>query len=286
MIRSLLFVPGDSSRKLDKASATSADALIVDLEDAVAPDNKDAARAMTADFLAQPRGARKVFVRINAFDTGLVLRDLTAIMPGRPDGIMLPKSNAAADVITLGHYLDAFEANYGWVAGSTSIIPIATETPLGVLNLASYVGSSSRLWGIMWAAEDLAGAMGASGNRTAGRYRSPFRQARDQCLFAATAAGVVPIDAVYVDVKDLAGLEAETVEGRMDGFTAKAAIHPAHCDIINTAFLPTEDEISWARAVLDVLARSTGGGVATLDGKMVDKPHEVQARQILQSAGL
>ncbi len=275
MLRSFLFVPGDSERKLDKALGTAADALIVDLEDAVAPAAKDGARATARAFLDRDRGGRQVWVRVNAFDTGRVDGDLAAIMPGRPDGIMLPKSGGGADIDRLAALLDGD-------GGATRIIPVATETPEAVLNLASYRGCSPRLWGLLWGAEDLASAVGATSNRDGdGQYRSPFRLARDLCLHAAAAAGVVPIDAVFVDIRDTAGLDAETRAARADGFAAKAAIHPAQCDVINAAFRPTDAEIDWARRVLVTLAASATGGVATLDGKMLDKPHERQARRIL-----
>lgn len=277
MPRSFLFVPGDSERKLDKALGTSAEALIVDLEDAVAPAAKEAARAIAPAFLACERSDKQVWVRINAFDTGMVERDLAAVMAARPDGIMLPKSGGGADIDRLAALLDGHGDG-----GATRIIPVATETPEALLNLASYRGCSPRLWGLLWGAEDLASAIGAVSNRdAAGVYRSPFRLARDLCLHAAAAAGVVPIDAVYVDVKDEAGLAAELQEARADGFAAKAAIHPAQCDPINAAFRPTENEVAWARAVLDALARSATGGVAMLGGKMLDRPHAIQARRIL-----
>jgi citrate lyase subunit beta/citryl-CoA lyase len=281
LIRSFLFVPGDSPRKLEKAPSTSADALIVDLEDAVEPAKKDEARQLTRAFLDKPRGHRKVFVRINAYDTGMVLRDLQSVMPGRPDGIMLPKCSGASDIAVLGNQLDGFEACLRWEVGSTLIIPVATETPAAVLNLPSYLSCGPRLWGMLWGGEDLAGAIGATANRHEGRYRSPFLLARDQCLLAAAAANIVAIDAVYIDVRDNDGLRQETQEARIDGFGAKAAIYPAHCDIINDVFRPTEAEVVWAKSVIDALQQSAGGGVAVLDGKMIDKPHIVQARRIL-----
>lgn len=279
MFRSLLFVPGDSERKLDKAPHSAADVLIVDLEDAVAVANKEAALDITRAFLDRDRVGKQVYVRVNAFDTGWVERDLAAVMDGRPDGIVLPKSEGGQDIDRLGALLDRHGD-----AGATRIIPVATETPQAVLNLASYRGCSPRLAGLMWGAEDLASAIGATSNRDAdGRFRSPFRLARDLCLHAAGAAGVVPIDTVYVDVHNHDGLRAETLEARADGFTAKAVIHPAHCAIVNAALSPTEAEIDWAHAVLRALADAAGGGVAMLEGKMLDKPHEVQARRILAS---
>jgi citrate lyase subunit beta / citryl-CoA lyase len=280
MMRSFLFVPGNSERKLEKSLGTSADALIVDLEDSVALEAKHTARETARAFLECDRGAKSLWVRVNAFDTGMLEDDLAAIMPARPDGIMLPKSNSGTDVAKLAALLDAYGDG-----GRTYVIPIATETPQGLLALASYRGCSPRLWGLMWGAEDLASAIGATSNRASdGRYRPPFQLARDLCLHAAAAAGVVPIDAVFVDVKDHEGLAAEAREARADGFAAKAAIHPAHCDIINAAFRPTDEEVAWARAVLQAFAASPGGALATLDGKMLDKPQEHQARRIIEAS--
>ncbi|MDB5945045.1 MAG: CoA ester lyase, partial [Ramlibacter sp.] len=180
------------------------------------------------------------------------------------------------------HYLDAFEMSAGLDAGCTSILPIVTETPQAVLNQRGYESCGPRLWGLLWGAEDLSSAIGACANRKAdGQYRSPFRLARDLCLLAATAAGVVPVDTVYTDFRDLEGLTQETMEGRIDGFAAKAAIHPAQCDAINAAFRPSPEELAWAEAVLQALRDAPSGGVASLDGKMIDRPHELQARRIL-----
>ncbi len=282
MIRSLLFVPGDSARKFDKALACSADALILDLEDSIIMANKEAARASVLQMLQQPRGGKKLFVRINALASGILLRDLQAVMPGHPDGIMLPKCGGPQDVIHLGHYLDAFETAAGTDAGSTWILPIVTETPQAVLNLKGYESCGPRLWGLLWGAEDLSSAIGASANRGAeGQYRSPFRLARDLCLLAATAANVVAVDTVYTDFRDTDGLTQETTQGRIDGFMAKAAIHPAQCDAINAAFKPGPQELAWAEAVLQALRDAPSAGVASLDGKMIDRPHELQARRIL-----
>lgn len=282
MIRSLLFVPGDSTRKFEKALASSADALVLDLEDSVAFANKEAAGATVRDMLGRPRGDKKLFVRVNPLDSGMLLRDLQAVMAGRPDGIMLPKCGGPRDVIRLGHSLDAFEAACASAAGSTSIIPIATETAQAVLNMQGYEGCGPRLWGLLWGAEDLSAAIGASANRKAdGSYRSPFRLARDLCLMAASAANVVAIDTVFTDFKDTEGLSKEALDGRIEGFGAKAAIHPAQCDIINAAFRPSQQEIAWAQAVLQALQDAPSGGVASLEGRMIDRPHELQALRIL-----
>jgi citrate lyase subunit beta/citryl-CoA lyase len=280
-MKSLLFVPADSSRKLDKALGTAADCLVLDLEDAVALGEKERARGMAREFLDRERQGKVVYVRVNAYDTGMVLHDLQALMPGRPDGIVLPKSLGGQDVALLDHQLDGFEACLGFAVGSTSIIPVVTETPQAMFNLGSYQNCSPRLWGLMWGAEDLAGAIGASGNRIDGRYRSTFRNARDMCLLAAAAANVVAIDTVVTDVSDMERVRAESIEARIDGFGAKAAIYPPHCEIINEAFMPEESEIAWAKAVLQALAQNPTQGVLVLDGQMIDKPHLVRAQRIL-----
>jgi citrate lyase subunit beta/citryl-CoA lyase len=282
MIRSLLFVPGDSARKFDKALAGNADALILDLEDSVALANKQAAGAAVLAMLQQARGGKKVYVRVNALDTGMLLRDLATVMAGGPDGIVLPKCGGPQDVVQVGHYLDAFEAALGLPAAGTQIVPIVTETAQATLNLKGYEACGPRLWAMMWGAEDLSAAIGASANRRAdGRYRSPFRLARDLCLLAASAAGVVAIDTVFTDFRDQEGLRQEAGEARIDGFGAKAAIHPAQCEAINAAFLPSDAEVAWAEAVLKALQDAPSGGVASIDGRMIDRPHEVQARRIL-----
>ena len=285
-MRSFLFVPADSPRKIDKAMSGDADALILDLEDAVVPARKPLARTTAREALERPRGPRQVFVRVNAFDTGVLADDLGAVMAGRPDGIVLPKCSGGAEVQRLHHMLDGAEAALGLPAGRTLIIPVATETPQAVLAMASYAGCSTRLWGLMWGGEDLAGALGASANREGGAYRSPFRLARDLCLLGASAAGMVAIDAVFTDVADLQGLQDEATQARIDGFGAKAAIHPGQCAPIHAAFNPTEAERRWARAVLDALAASDASqGVALLDGRMIDRPHAQQARRILARGG-
>ncbi len=284
-LRSLLFVPADNEHKLEKSRTTSADALILDLEDSVTVERKPAARVLAAEFLEQKRGDKKIFVRVNPFDSGMTLDDLSGVMSARPDGIMLPKCGGAEDAVRLEHWLEAFEAVFSLGRGSTLIVPIVTETPAATLRLASYVGCSRRVWGLLWGAEDLAGSIGAAANRTQdGTYRSPFRWARDQCLIAAAAAQVVAIDAAYTDIGNVAGLRSETEESRIEGFTAKAAIHPSHCEVINAAFAHTDEEVNWARRVIAALSQKGTIGVATLDGKMIDKPHELQAQRILASS--
>lgn len=284
-MRSFLFVPGDSPRKLEKASGTAADALILDLEDSVAPSGKEAARATVREMLSAPR-RQKLFVRVNALDTGLAPLDLAAIMPGRPDGIMLPKCTGPDDVRQLSHYLDVGEALQdprGGRAGATLILAIVTETAESVraLSGSSYAGVSPRLWGMLWGAEDLAASLGASENRKGGEYREPFRLARSLCLYAAAAAGVVALDTIATDIGDLSAVAAEAAEARRDGFSGKAVIHPSHVEAVNAAFTPSQDEVTWAERITHAFANQPDAGVVKLDGKMVDKPHLRAAERIL-----
>ncbi len=283
MTRSLLFVPGDSLRKFTRAREGAAEALILDLEDSVAPSAKEAARGIAAQMLREPRGRQQLLVRVNALDTGLTLADLAAVMPAVPDGIVLPKCTGPADVVRLAHWLDAFEAASGSAAGHTTILAIATETADSLFALGTYRGCSPRLWALMWGGEDLSAALGATANRAEREYLGPYRLARDLCLAGARAAGVEPIDAVYVDIKDLDGLRDEALAARRDGFVGKAVIHPSHVDVVNAAFAPTAADIEWAQRVLAAYAAAPGAGVLNLDGQMIDRPHLRQAQRVLQA---
>jgi citrate lyase subunit beta/citryl-CoA lyase len=280
-MRSLLFVPGDSVRKFESAKKTAADALILDLEDSIAPEGKLAARGITRQMLDARSPAQKMYVRVNALDTDMTLGDLAAIMPGRPDGILLPKCAGAADVNKLALYLDAFEAAFGIEPGTTRIMTVATETARAVLKLMDFENMSPRLWGMMWGAEDLAASLGASRNRTAGRYTGPFLLARDLCLISAAAAGVVAIDTIATDINDLDALREESIAARQDGFLAKAVIHPKHVDVVNAAFMPTDEEITWSEKVVKAFNDNPASGVVKIDGKMIDKPHLRAAEKIL-----
>lgn len=283
-IRSWLFVPGDSPRKFERASTGTADALIIDLEDSVAPAGKLAARATTRAMLEAPRGAQQRWVRVNALDSNHTLADLAAVMPARPDGIVLPKCARAQDLLTLSLYLDAFEAAAGTPAGFTRIVLIATETAASLFHLDDYVGVTPRLAGLMWGAEDLSAALGARRNRVDGRYEGAFRLARDLCLAGSAAAGVDAIDTVYVDIDNLEGLREETLAARMDGFASKALIHPKHVDVVNEAFTPSAGEVDWARRVVAAFEAEGASGVARLDGKMIDMPHLKNAHKTLEAA--
>jgi len=282
-MRSLLFVPGDSPKKFEKARGGAADALILDLEDAVAADQKDEARALTRAMLEGDRGAQALYVRVNALDTGRTLGDLAAILPGRPDGIMLPKCEGVGDVVKTSAWLDGLEAAYGLAALSTRVLAIATETAKALIHL-DYAGAGPRLAGLMWGAEDLSASLGSTSKADEHGYHSPFRLARDLCLIAAKAAGVAAIDTVYTRIDDLAGLAQEAEAARRDGFTAKAVIHPKHVDAVNAAFAPTAAEIAFAKSVVQAFRENPSAGVVTIDGKMIDKPHLRAAENILAAA--
>ena len=282
-MRSMLFVPGDSTRKFARAITGAADALILDIEDSVATAGKEAARGTVREMLGGARGRQKLYVRVNALDSGLTLADLAAIMPGRPDGIVLPKCESAADVVRIGTWLDAFEAANQASPGSTGIVVIATETARSMFGLPGYHEAGPRLQGMMWGAEDLSASLGASSNRSGRHYHSPYVLARDMCLMAAASAGVMAIDTVFVDIDDLDGLALEATAACRDGFAAKAVIHPKHVDPVNAAFTPTAAELDWARRVIAIFA-NPATGVQTMDGKMIDKPHLRAAERILTRA--
>jgi len=289
-MRSLLFVPADSDRKLAHGPTSGADALILDLEDSVMPANRPAARIRASAFLASTESAGfRRYVRINALASGVALDDLAAVVPGKPDGILLPKC-VPEDLRTIDHYLCALEAAAGLSPRAIRVIAIATETPAAMLELAShphggYAGVSPRLEAITWGAEDLAAALGGHNRRLDGIYDDVYRLARSLCLLAAAAADVTPIDTIYTDFKDETGLAAECAAARRSGFTAKIAIHPAQIPVINTAFSVTGDELDWARKVVAVFAENPEAGTVALDGKMLDKPHLTLARRLLGLAG-
>ncbi|MGE3148226.1 MAG: CoA ester lyase [Pseudorhodoplanes sp.] len=288
-MRSLLFVPGDSPRKLEKGLGSAADALIVDLEDSVAPDRKAEARKIACDFLkdAQALAARpRLLVRVNALDTGLTDDDLDAVVLGKPDAIMLPKAQGGASVTHLDAKLTACEAIHGLADGAIGILPIATETAVSLFRAGTYGDASARLIGLTWGAEDLAAELGAEANRDAqGQFLDPYRLARALCLAGAAAAGLSAIDTVYVDFRDEAGLRRECEEARRDGFIGKMAIHPAQVATINAVFTPTDEAVAKARAIVEAFAANPGIGVVGIDGVMYDRPHLRRAAQMLARIG-
>ena len=280
-MRSMLFVPADSERKLARGLDSGADALILDLEDSVAASNRPTARKLARDFL-EAHGPDRIlrYVRINPLASGLALDDLAATVAGRPDGILLPKC-LPEDVCTLDHYLSAFEAAADAPVGTIRIIAIATETPQAVFALGGYAGVSPRLAAITWGAEDLSACLGGSNKTIAGEYDGPYRLARSLCLLAAAAADVVAIDTIYTDFKDPDGLKAECLAARRSGFAAKMAIHPAQLATINEAFSVSAAERDWAERVIAAFAANPDAGTLALDGKMIDKPHLTLARRLL-----
>ena len=288
LLKSMLFVPGDSEKKMAKAHGTRASALILDLEDAVSIERIDIARDMTREYLAShtDRVRQQVWVRVNPLSTPLALPDLAAVVGGAPDGIVLPKVESAQDVVRLDHYLTALEQRDGVAHGTVRILVVATETPQAGFALDSYRGVSPRLAGLTWGAEDLSTAIGASTNRSEdGEFEFTYQVARALCLLGAHAAGVQAVDTLSVDFRDAERLKRDVRASRRAGFSGKIAIHPDQVDIINTGYSPDDDEIRHARAVIAAFEKAGGAGTVQLDGKMIDKPHLVQARRVLAAAG-
>jgi citrate lyase subunit beta/citryl-CoA lyase len=286
-LRSMLFVPADSERKLAKSVASPADVLILDLEDSVAETRKAVARAAAAEFIGAQAAhtAARLFVRINPLGTPWAMADLAAaVVPGLA-GIVLPKSNGAADIVRLGHGLDALEARAGLEPGQVRIVPVATETAAAVLNIASFAGPVARLAGVTWGAEDLSAAIGAVSNRDEDGALSPlYVWAQSLCLAAAAAAGVPAIDTLHADFRDRQGLAAACRASRRRGFSGRIAIHPDQVETINAAYSPTEAELAHARRIVEAFAAHPEAGTLSIDGVMVDKPHLTQALRTLAMA--
>src|SRR5215831_2097761 len=286
-MRSLLFVPADGGSKLDKAFASGADAMIIDLEDSIAPDRKAQARASAAAFLKNVASAAKrprLLVRVNAIATGLIDADLDAVVPARPDAILLPKAEGAASVIHADAKLSAHEAIAGLPEGHIKILAQAIETAAGLFAAGNFRGSSARLIGLTWGPEDLSAEIGSETNRDAqGVLTEPYRLARSVCLFAAAAAGVAAIETIHVDFRNLEYLRRDTETARRDGFVGRLAIHPAQVPVINEVFTPTAAEIEKAKAVVAAFAAQPDAGAVGIDGKMYDRPHLVRAQALLAS---
>jgi len=287
-MRSLLFVPADDAKKLDKAMACGADALIVDLEDSIPARGKAQARMRAAAFIGEAGKAAhrpRLLVRINGFATGLADADLDAVVPARPDAIMLPKAEGGPDVVRADAKLSAREAIAGLPDGSIRIVAIATETATALFLAGTYGGASARLEGLTWGAEDLSAELGAEANRDGdGRFLDPYRLARALCLAGAAAARVQAIDTVAVDFRNAAALRQESEEARRDGFTGKMAIHPAQVPVINEVFTPSAAAVAEARAVIAAFEANPDRGTVGIDGVMYDRPHLERARQLLARA--
>jgi citrate lyase subunit beta/citryl-CoA lyase len=288
-MRSFLFIPADDEKKLGKGLATGADALILDLEDAVSAERKAAARALAAAYIkdARPKAGRpRLYVRINGLDTNQWQDDIAGVIGAQPDGVFLPKPRSGDDVHRLSLALRHEEERAGVPLGSTRVVAIATETPTALFQLHSFVDSSSRLQALTWGAEDLSAVIGSHANREAdGRtWTSPYRLARDLTLFAAAAAGVEAVDTVYVNFRDAEGLAAECRAAARDGFTGKMAIHPGQVETINAVFTPSAEEVARAEEIVRLFADNPGAGALSLHGQMVDRPHLTRAERTLARA--
>jgi len=283
--RSWLFAPGDSARKMQKAADSGADIALFDLEDAVVIEQKSAARVMVADFLKEREDDHaRLWVRINPLETEWALQDLAAVMPSRPGGIMLPKSRGRADVERLDHYLSAFEAASGIEVGSTRVLVLVTETVDGMYTTGDYAGAP-RVVGLTWGAEDLADELGASDNRNPdGSYGFTYQLARSFCLLGASRAGVLPIETIQGDFRDLEGLRLRAEQVRRDGYRGMLAIHPDQVAVINKAFSPSVEEIAEAQAIVDLFAANPGVGAIGYKGGMLDRPYLARAEALLALA--
>lgn len=285
-MRSLLFVPGDSPKKLEKGLTSGADVLLIDLEDSVALSAKDEARRVTAEFLSEHRAKPerpRLFVRVNGLNTGMIDADLDGVMRTGPDGIVLPKTVGGADVAHLGAKLAVREAEFGLDDGATRILAIATENAAGVFALGTFAGASHRLMGITWGGEDLSADLGAQTNRDDdGAYTDPYRLARSLTLLGAAAASVDAVDSVFTNFRDMKGLEGECRKALRDGFVAKMAIHPAQVPVINDAFSPSQQAIEQAQAVIAAFTANPGAGVVGVNGEMLDRPHLLRAERLLK----
>jgi citrate lyase subunit beta/citryl-CoA lyase len=285
--RSWLFAPGDSEKKMGKATAGAADIVILDLEDAVTEDGKPKSRAMISAFLAdQPEEDRsRLWVRVNPLDGPHALADLAAVIPAQPGGIMLPKSRGREDVELLDHYLSALEVSASIEQGSTKVIVLVTETAEGMFTTGTYKGAP-RVVAMTWGAEDLADAVGASENRNPdGSYGFTYELARSLCLLGAAAAGVAPIETIQGDFRDLEGLRKRAEKVHRDGYRGMLAIHPSQVDVINAAFRPTGEELAAAQEIVDLFAANPGVGAIGYKGAMLDRPHLARAQALLASGG-
>jgi citrate lyase subunit beta/citryl-CoA lyase len=286
-MRSLLFVPADGGPKLDKAMASGADAIIIDLEDSIAPERKNAARAAALEFLKAHEAEKKrprLLVRINGLDTGMTDADLDAIVAGAPDAVVFPKAEGGSSVVHLDAKLTAREALAGLPEGTIKVVAQSVESAAGLFLAGTFRDASSRLTGMTWGPEDLAAELGAESNREAdGTLTDPYRLARAMCLYGAAAAKLPAIETVYVDFRNTEGLRRDTELARRDGFTGRLAIHPAQVPVINAVFTPTPEQIEKAKAVIAAFAAQPGAGAVGIDGKMYDRPHLARAQRLLES---
>jgi citrate lyase subunit beta/citryl-CoA lyase len=289
LIRSLLFVPANCGSKLDKAMASGADAIIIDLEDSITPDRKAEARTAALEFLKAANTKKdrpRLLVRINGFDTGMTDADLDAVMPGKPDAIVFPKAEGGSSVVHLDAKLTAREAIAGLPEGGIKILAQAVESAAGLFAAGSFRGSSARLIALTWGPEDISAELGAETNRdAAGELTEPYRLARSMCLYAAAAAKLPAIETVYVDFRNSEGLRRDTQNARRDGFVGRLGIHPAQVPVINEVFTPSAEQIAKAKMVVAAFAAQPGAGAVGIDGKMFDRPHLIRAQALLARAG-
>jgi citrate lyase subunit beta/citryl-CoA lyase len=282
-VRSLLFVPADSERKLAKAQSAGADALILDLEDSVTAARKPVARSLAAEYLKSGGQRAGIWVRINDRGSGLAGPDLAAIVPEHPAGIVLPKIEGPRDIAEVAQQIGQLETSSGLPAGAVALLALVTETPAAVLRMPQLLElSCTRLVALSWGAEDLSAALGAGDPRMPdGRWRPTYDFARTQCLLAAHALAIEAIDSVYVDFRDQQGLKAACASSRHDGFGGRLAIHPDQVAVINESYTPSDAELRQAQRIVD--AFGAGEGTVSLDGKMYDLPHLKAARRVLRS---
>jgi citrate lyase subunit beta / citryl-CoA lyase len=284
-MRSFLFVPADGGSKLNKAMTSGADAVILDLEDSIAPERKDYARAAALDFLKRVRSAEqrpRLLVRINGLETGMTDADLDAIVAGTPDAVMFPKAEGGASVVHLDAKLTAREAIAGVPEGQIKVLAQAVESSAGLFAAGTFRGASARLIGLTWGPEDLSAELGAETNRDLqGELTDPYRLARSMCLYGAAAAKLPAIETIYVDFRNPEGLRRDTEAARRDGFTGRLAIHPAQVPVINEVFTPTAAQVEKARAVVAAFAAQPAAGTVGIDGKMYDRPHLARAQALL-----
>lgn len=284
-MRSWLFAPGDSERKMSKASDSAADIVLLDLEDSVSPENKPAARTAVADFLKTREDKHRIWVRVNPLLSGEIEADLDAIMGAAPGGLFLPKAEGKADVEALDAMLTIREAEYGIQNRSTHVAALVTETPKAMFHCGDYEGAP-RLIAMSWGAEDLSSALGSRVQHQAdGSYMPMYEMARNLCLLGAVAAGCAPIETVMPEFRDLDKLRERALMVRGQGYRGMLAIHPAQVDVINEAFTPSAEEIAHAHAIVQAFADNPGAGTVGLDGQMLDRPHLALAERLLAEAG-
>jgi citrate lyase subunit beta / citryl-CoA lyase len=286
--RSVHFVPGGQQKMLEKALTLPADGLILDLEDAVPPDRKAATRPIVREWLARDFGGRERWIRMNPISSELARADLAETIAGRPDGYVVPKPRHAGDVREIAQLLDGLEHRHGIASGSTRLLPIATETPEGLLNIREVAAASPRIVAISWGIEDLGAAMGLPRVRDAhGRYLDIPRYARTMCAVAASAAGIDWLDTVYTDIADLDGLRRECEEGVAMGYSGKISIHPSQIEVINAVFTPDKTLVAEARELIALFDehRARGAYAFVFKGQMVDAPHLTRARKLVERAG-